>query len=254
MLIYTQVITIPLSMLAVQNLTKSFGKVVAVYDLSFEVRTGEVFGLLGTNGAGKTTTMKILATLLKPTAGKAFVDAVDVVQFPMEVKRRIGYLPEMPSLYEKLTAREFLQMLGSLREMEPAALRRRLGYLEKALEMGEFLDLEIGTYSKGMRQRVAFASAVLHEPPILILDEPTSGLDPRFAKLVKGWVRDYARGGRTVLMSTHVTEIAESLCDRTAVIHKGQIAAMDTPTALKERLGAATLEDVFVRLVEPRRE
>ncbi|MBI5000002.1 MAG: ABC transporter ATP-binding protein [Euryarchaeota archaeon] len=241
-------------MLAVQNLTKNFGKVVAVYDLSFEVRPGEVFGLLGTNGAGKTTTMKILATLLKPTAGKAFVDGIDVLKYPTEVKRRIGYLPETPALYEKLTAREFLQMLGSLREMEPIALRKRLGYLEKALEMGEFLDLEIGTYSKGMRQRAAFASAVLHEPPVLILDEPTSGLDPRFAKLVKGWVRDYARGGRTVLMSTHVTEIAESLCDRTAIIDRGQIAALDAPAALKERLGAATLEDAFVQLVEPRRK
>jgi ABC-2 type transport system ATP-binding protein len=237
-------------MLEVRNLTKQYGTVLAVDNISFRVEKGEVFGMLGTNGAGKTTTMKILSCLLKPTGGLALVDDMDVTQNQLEVKRRIGYLPEMPNLFEKLTGREFMSMLGTLRGLEPELLEKRIAEYIRILEFGDFLDLEIGTYSKGMRQRVAFASSVLHEPPILILDEPTSGLDPRYSKMVKAWIRDYAGKGRTILMSTHVTEIADSLCDRVAVVHKGKIAGLDTPQGLKTRLGAATLEDAFVTLVE----
>lgn len=237
-------------MLEVRNLTKNFGHVLAVDDISFAVAKGEVFGMLGTNGAGKTTTIKILSCLLKPTGGLALVDGLDVTKEPLEVKRRIGYLPEMPNLFEKLTGREFMGMLGTLRGLEPELLAKRIDEYIRILDFSEFLDLEIGTYSKGMRQRVAFASSVLHEPPILILDEPTSGLDPRYSKMVKAWVRDYAAKGNTILMSTHVTEIADSLCDRVAVVHRGKIAGLDTPSGLKKGLGAATLEDAFVILVE----
>jgi ABC-type multidrug transport system ATPase subunit len=237
-------------MLATSNLSKAFGRVVAVDGLTFEVKKGEIFGLLGTNGAGKTTTMKIFATLLKPTSGTALVDGLDVTAQPMEVKRRLGYLPEMPSLFEKLTGREFLFMMGTLRRMPEESLQKGVDEFSRRLELGESLDMEIGTYSKGMRQRVAFASALLHRPPILILDEPTSGLDPRYSKMVKGWIREYAQGGGTVLMSTHVTEIAESLCDRVAVVSKGRIAGMDAPAALCKGLGVANLEDAFVSLVE----
>ncbi len=237
-------------MLEVRNLTKQFGTVLAVDNIRFRVETGEVFGMLGTNGAGKTTTMKILSCILKPTSGIALVDGLDVTRNQIEVKRRIGYLPEMPNLFEKLTGREFMRMLGTLRGLEPEVLDKRVEQYITAFQFGDFLDLEIGTYSKGMRQRVAFASSVLHEPPILILDEPTSGLDPRYSKMVKAWVRDYAGKGNTVLMSTHVTEIANSLCDRVAIVHNGRIAGLDTPEALKKKLGAATLEDAFVMLVE----
>ena len=237
-------------MLEVRNLAKRFGNVLAVDGLSFAVEKGEVFGMLGTNGAGKTTTMKILACLLRPTSGLALVDGLDVTRDQLDVKRRIGYLPEMPNLFDKLTGREFMAMLGTLRGMEPDVLEKRVAEYIRILEFGDFLDLEIGTYSKGMRQRVAFASSVLHEPPILILDEPTSGLDPRYSKMVKAWIRDYAGKGNTVLMSTHVTEIADSLCDRVAVVHEGRLAGLDTPGNLKKNLGAETLEDVFVMLVE----
>ncbi|MDO9537309.1 MAG: ABC transporter ATP-binding protein [Thermoplasmata archaeon] len=237
-------------MLEVRNLTKHFGNVKAVDDVTFKVENGEVFGMLGTNGAGKTTTMKILACILKPTGGIALVDDLDVTKNQLEVKRRIGYLPEMPNLFEKLTGREFMNMLGTLRGMDAELLEKRVDSYINILEFGDFLDLEIGTYSKGMRQRVAFASSVLHEPPILILDEPTSGLDPRYSKMVKSWIRDYTAKGHTVLMSTHVTEIADSLCDRVAVVHNGKIVGLDTPDKLKKSLGAATLEDAFVTLVE----
>ena len=238
------------TMLATWNLRKVFGKVVAVDDLTFEVKKGEIYGMLGTNGAGKTTTMKIFACLLKPTSGMAFVDGIDVTAKPLEVKKRLGYLPEMPALFEKLTGREFLFMLGTLRQLDEEALQKSVDRFSRELELGESLDLEIGTYSKGMRQRVAFASALLHEPPVLILDEPTSGLDPRFAKMVKRWIREYTERGGTVFMSTHVTEIAESLCDRVAIVSKGRIVGQDTPKDLCAKLGAANLEDAFVRLVE----
>ncbi len=237
-------------MLEILNLVKSFGTVQAVDDLSFRVEKGEVFGLLGTNGAGKTTTMKILSCLLKPTSGQALVDGLDVTREQLEVKRRIGYLPETPNLFDKLTGREFMAMMGALREMNQEVLDKRMAEYIRILEFGDFLDYEIGTYSKGMRQRVAFASSVLHEPPILILDEPTSGLDPRYSKMVKAWIRDYAAKGNTILMSTHVTEIADSLCDRVAVMDKGRMAGLDTPAGLKKELGTATLEDAFVKLVE----
>lgn len=237
-------------MLEVRNLVKTFGEVRAVDDISFSTGQGEIFGILGSNGAGKTTTMKIFACLLKPTGGTALVNNLDVMKNPLEVKKIIGYLPEMPALFEKLTGREFMSMMGTLRGMETEFLEKTVDQYTKTLEFDDFLDLEIGTYSKGMRQRVAFASSVLHEPPILILDEPTSGLDPRYSKIVKGWIRDYAASGKTVLMSTHVTEIADDLCHKIAVIHKGKIVGMDTPENLKMNLEAANLEDVFVKLVE----
>ena len=237
-------------MLEVQNLVKTFGNVRAVDDISFSTGQGEIFGMLGSNGAGKTTTMKVFACLLKPTAGTALVNNLDVTKNPLEVKRIIGYLPEMPALFEKLTGREFMAMMGTLRGIGNDVLDNRVDEYTKILEFDDFLDLEIGTYSKGMRQRTAFAASVLHEPPILILDEPTSGLDPRYAKIVKNWIRDYAASGKTVMMSTHVTEIADDLCNRVAVIHKGKIVGMDTPSELKKNLEVSTLEDVFVKLVE----
>ncbi len=240
-------------MLDIQDLYKTFGSVKAVDGISLTVNKGEIFGLLGTNGAGKTTTMKILACLLKPTSGKAIVNGMDVVKKPLEVKAQIGYLPEMPSLFEKLTGREFLYMLGNLRKMDDTVLTDQINKFAKVLELDEALDMELGTYSKGMRQRISFASAILHEPPILILDEPTSGLDPRFARLVKQWIKGYVSDGNIVLMSTHVTEIAESLCHRIAIIHDGRIVGMGTPRELSDSLGAVNLEEAFVMLVDEKR-
>jgi len=237
-------------MLETRSLTKRFGDVVAVDSVSFTVNRGEIFGLLGTNGAGKTTTMKVFSCLLKPTSGQALVDGLDVVREPLEVKRRIGYMPEAPSLYDKLTGREFILMLGRLRGMPADVLGKRMDEFTHVLDLENALDMEIGSYSKGMRQRVAFASAILHRPPVLILDEPTTGLDPRFAKLVKSWIKDYTNGGNTVLMSTHVTEIAESLCDRVAIIHKGVIAGIGTVAELARMHGTSNLEDTFVKLVD----
>jgi len=217
-------------MLEVQNLTKQFGNVLAVNDISFKVEKGEVFGLLGTNGAGKTTTMKILSCLLNPTSGTALVDGLEVTQNQLEVKKRIGYLPEMPNLFEKLTGREFMSMLGTLRGLDPELLEKRVAEYIRILEFGDFLDLEIGTYSKGMRQRVAFASSVLHEPPILILDEPTSGLDSESeAYIQKALAR--LHGEKTIVVIAHrLATVIQA--DQLLVVDQGRVVERGTHSEL----------------------
>jgi ABC-type multidrug transport system ATPase subunit len=233
----------------VEHLTKRFGSLVAVDDLSFEVGRGQIFGLLGSNGAGKTTTLKVLTGLLRPDRGTARVDGVDVLRRPVEAKRRIGFLPEAPALYDQLTAREFLEMIGTLRGMEPGRLDKRIGELLDMMELSDFSQNNIGTFSRGMRQKLAFASAVVHEPRILILDEPLSGLDPRFGKFFKGWIREHSKNGGSVLMSTHVTSNAEELCDRVAVIDRGRVLLAGSVDEVLEGSGTRTLEDAFVALV-----
>ena len=235
--------------IGVAHLTKRFGSLLAVDDLSFEVERGQLFGLLGSNGAGKTTALKVLTGLLRPDQGSVTVDGVDVLRRPVEAKRRIGFLPEAPALYDLLTAKEFLEMIGTLRGMSPGKLDRRTDELLEMMELSEFAKNNIGTYSRGMRQKLAFASAVIHEPKILILDEPLSGLDPRFGKLFKGWIKDLTGSGGSVLMSTHVTGNAEELCDRVAIIDRGKVLATGTVREVLSAAGAQTLEDAFVTLV-----
>jgi ABC-2 type transport system ATP-binding protein len=233
----------------IEHLTKRFGRLVAVDDLSLEVGRGQIFGLLGSNGAGKTTTLKVLTGLLRPDRGSVRIDGVDVLRDPVEAKRRIGFLPEAPALYDQLTAREFLEMIGTLRGMEPSNLDRRIGGLLDMMELADFADTNIGTFSRGMRQKLAFSSAVLHEPAILVLDEPLSGLDPRFGKLFKTWIREHSAKGGSVLMSTHVTSNAEEMCDRVAVIDRGRALASGPVKEVLEAARARTLEDAFVALV-----
>jgi len=235
--------------ISVGHLTKRYGDLVAVDDLSFEVGRGRIFGLLGSNGAGKTTTLKVLTGLLRPDTGSVRVDGVDALKSPVEAKRRIGFLPEAPALYDQLSAREFLEMIGTLRDMEPGRLDRRIGELLDRMELSEFSQNNIGTFSRGMRQKLAFASAVVHEPNILILDEPLSGLDPRFGKLFKDWIKAHSGKGGSVLMSTHVTANAEELCDRVAVIDRGRLLAAGSVREVLEGSGTRTLEDAFVALV-----
>lgn len=236
--------------LEARKLTKLYGKgPPAVADLSFEVRRGEVFGLLGSNGAGKSTTLKMFATLLRPTGGEALLLGRDVQAHPIWTKARTGFLPETPVLYETLTGREFLMLIGTLRKMEEKALRKRIGALARALEVTDALDHQVGTYSKGMRQKLVVASTLIHEPKVLLLDEPTSGLDPRYGKIVKGWIVEYAQRGGTVLVSTHNTHLAEDICTKVGIIHNGTMRATGSPAELRARHGAATLEDAFVAVV-----
>ena len=231
------------------GLTKRFGKLVAVRDVTFAVGAGQVFGFLGPNGAGKTTTIRMLAGLVRPSSGAALVAGFDVAREPIEVKRRVGYLAETPYLYPKLSGREFLAFMGSLYGVPPAIARQRATRLLSLFELAEKADELVETYSHGMRQKLALAGALLHEPPVLFLDEPTSGLDPRSARLVKDLLVGLVGRGHTVFLSTHVLEIAEQLCHRVGIIDRGQVIATGTLDELRGHARqAVSLEDVFLQL------
>jgi ABC-2 type transport system ATP-binding protein len=231
-------------------LTKQFGKLAAVRGVTLEVGAGEVFGFLGPNGAGKTTTIRMLTGLVRPTSGSAVVAGFDVAASPREVKRRVGYLAETPYLYSKLTGREFLGFMGGLYEVPPALTRQRSERLLSLFELSDKSDELIETYSHGMRQKLALAGTMLHEPPVLFLDEPTSGLDPRSARLVKDLLLALTERGHTVFLSTHVLEIAEHLCQRVGIIDHGQVIATGTLDELRHQahVEAYSLEDVFLQL------
>jgi len=233
----------------IANLTKRFGSLKAVDDISFSIEEGEVFGILGSNGAGKTTTLKIICGLLKPDLGSVRVAGIDALRDPVGAKRVVGYLPEAPALYDLLTGREFLEMIGTLRGMKGIALKKRIDELLDILELASFQNKNVGTYSRGMRQKLAFSASVMHDPAILILDEPLTGLDPRFGKLFKEWIKDHAKDGNTVLLSTHVTSTAEEICDRIGIIHGGKLLKLGSVKEVLEASGTGNLEDAFVALV-----
>ena len=237
------------AVIQVRGLTRYYGKLCAVRDVSFEVHRGEVFGLLGSNGAGKSTTIKMLCGLLKPTRGSVSVAGVDLARKPLQAKAMLGYLPENPVLYDRLTGMEMLELVGALRKLSPRLLRQRAKYYSEALGLGEQMQSEVGTYSKGMRQKLAIAMTLVHDPEVVLLDEPAAGLDPRYTRLLKEWVRNLSQGGHTVLLSTHITEMAASLCDRIAVIDHGRLLSVGTVPELLSSTSSPTLEDAFIRLV-----
>ena len=240
----------PSPIIQASGLTKRFGKLVAVGGVTLEVEAGQVFGFLGPNGAGKTTTIRMLTGLVRPTSGSALVAGFDVVQEPREVKRRVGYLAETPYLYPKLTGREFLAFMGGLYEVPPKVTRQRAEALLILFELADKADELVETYSHGMRQKLALAGAMLHDPPVLFLDEPTSGLDPRSARLVKDLLVALVGRGHTVFLSTHVLEIAEQLCHRVGIIDQGRVVATGTLDELRHQAQseAYSLEDVFLQL------
>src|SRR5258708_2245129 len=232
------------------GLTRHYRKLAAVRDLSLEVGAGEVFGLLGHNGAGKTTTIRMLTGLVRPSTGSALVAGFDVAREPLQVKRRVGYLAETPYLYGKLSGREFLAFMGGLYEVPPALARARAQRLLSLFELADKADDLAESYSHGMRQKLALAGAMLHEPPVLFLDEPTSGLDPRSARLVKDLLVALVERGHTVFLSTHVLEIAEHLCHRVGIIDHGHVVATGTLAELRHQaqLQAGSLQDIFLQL------
>ena len=233
--------------ISTQRLTKRYRTLVAVESLDLEVGRGEVFGFLGPNGAGKTTTIRMLTGLLLPSSGTATVAGFDVVEQPLEVKRRVGYMAENPFLYEKLTGREFLRFVADLHSVDPTASRERAQRLLALFELADKADASIDSYSRGMRQKLALSASLMHEPEILFLDEPTSGMDPRSARTVKDMLTGLARRGRTVLVSTHILEIAQHMCDRVGIIANGRLLATGT---LDELRGGrdASLEDIVLEL------
>ncbi len=226
------------------------GSVEALRGLDLECRAGEIYGLLGPNGAGKTTTLRILATILAPSAGQARVDGVDVVADPLDVRRRLGFLSASTGLYPRLTARETLRYFGRLHGLEAAALEARIEELIAAFDMRGFADGRCDGLSTGQKQRVSIARAVLHDPPVLILDEPTTGLDILASSAMIDFIESRRAAGTCVLFSTHILSEAERLCDRIGVIHGGRLLAAGSYDELAARTGKEWLEDVFRALVE----
>jgi sodium transport system ATP-binding protein len=241
-------------LIEVRGLRKTFhdrkkGDVAAVRDVSFSCPPGRVFGLLGRNGAGKTTTLRMLATILSPTAGTATVAGYDIVEKPGDVRRRIGYLSGDTKLYDRLTGRELLQYFGALAGMDRNAIAARIEEQRAPFRLDDLLDKRVGRMSTGMKQRLSIARVVFHDPEVLIFDEPTSGLDVIGAREVLRLVRELKGRGRTVIFSTHIMTEAERICDEIAIIEKGEILAQGTLASLLAGRPGQSLEDVFVDVV-----
>lgn len=240
-----------MSAIELRELRKSFGSIEVLKGLSLDVGRRQLFGFLGPNGAGKTTTIKILTGLLLPSDGGVRVAGFDVVGEPLEMKRRVGYVPDRSYLYEKLTGREFLEFVGHLYGLGTETVRRQAEPLLERFDMIEWRDELIEAYSHGMRQKLTVTAALLHSPEIVIIDEPMVGLDPRSARTVKALLRSLVDEGRTVFLSTHTLEVAEALCDRIAIIQEGRILAHGTLEELRrEARHEGSLESVFLTLTE----
>lgn len=241
-------------MLKLSNVSKTYrgSGVPAVRDLSLEVRPGEIFGFLGPNGAGKTTTIKMIVGLLLPDKGTITLDGIDVVKEPVRAKREIGYVPDNPDLYERVTGLEYLNFIADAFQVPPEERRRRISELLEMFELEHAIRDLVSSYSHGMKQKLALTGALLHNPKLFILDEPMVGLDPKSAKLFKDLMRSHCDKGNAVFFSTHILEVAERLCDRVGIIKKGQLIACGTMEELRAQRASAdeSLEEIFLELTE----
>jgi len=237
-------------MIRAEGITKRYGRFTAVQPLDLHIPRGELFGFVGPNGAGKTTTIRMLVGVLRPTAGRIAVAGHDLLRDPVAAKRHIGYIPDRPAIYEKLTGAEFLRFVNGLWGREGPAADAKASELLELFELGGWQDTLIESYSHGMRQRLLISSALVHSPDVIIVDEPMVGLDPRGARLIKDLLRAFAADGGTVFLSTHTLEVAESLCDRIAILHEGRIRALGSMDQLRAEAAAGTagLEEVFLKL------
>ncbi len=237
-------------MIELREVTKRYRDLVAVDRLSLHVRRGEVFGFLGPNGAGKTTTIKMIAGLMRPTEGSVLVGGIDVAADPIRAKSVMGFIPDRPFLYEKLTGEEFLRFVGGLYRIDGRRLEERMGEMFELFGLKDFRAELIEGYSHGMRQRLIMGAAFLHRPEVVVVDEPMVGLDPQGARLVKSIFREYCARGKTVFMSTHTLGVAEEVCDRIGIIHRGELIALGTREELQQgaKGGADRLEAIFLQL------
>ena len=236
-------------MLQTQRLTKHYGALVAIQDVSFDVRPGEVLGLLGPNGSGKSTTVKLLTGLLRPTGGEVRLDGRDVLADLDRYKAIIGYVPEEPHLYSYLTGPEYLRLVGRLRGLADAPLNDKIDRFLQLLDIYDDRYQTLSSYSKGMRQKVLIAAAVLHNPRIVVLDEPFSGLDVTAARVLKTFVRSLADQGKMVVFSSHVLEVVEQVCSRVVILKDGRIVGHDSVANLRATLQLPSLDAVFAALV-----
>jgi len=231
------------------SLTKIYGSNVGVENLNLEVFSGETFGFLGPNGSGKTTTVRLLNCIIRPTSGGAKVGGYDILSESEKVKKITGLLPEVPGVYEKLTASEFLEFIGSLYDVPSAVLKRRINDLLDFFELSNRGDELLEGFSKGMKQKVLLASALIHDPEIIFLDEPTSGLDPISSRMVKDLIKMLAsETNKTFFICTHILPLAEEVCERIGIIDRGHLKEVGSPEELKEKYGAKNLEEVFLQV------
>ncbi len=237
-------------MIRVENLTKHYGKLAAVESLNLEIPAGEIFGFLGPNGAGKTTTIKVMMGILRAGAGRVLLGGFDVELEPAPAKAITGYVPDRPFIYEKLSGGEFLKFVGALHHMERATLERRIAGLLETFELSEWKEELVESYSHGMKQRLVLSAALLHEPKILIVDEPMVGIDPRGARKLKDLLVSLAKGGVAVFLSTHSVGVAEEVCHRVGIIHKGRLIASGTMEDLRglAKIADGNLESAFLEL------
>jgi ABC-2 type transport system ATP-binding protein len=223
----------------------AYNRAEVLHEISFTLRKGEVIGLLGPNGAGKSTTIKIIVGILTATAGSVKVDGFSLPAQAVDVKQRIGYVPEAAVLFESLTGQEFLELMGRLHAVEEDTLQNRIREILETFDLTSDRVSRLDTYSKGMRQKILIGAALLHNPDLILLDEPLSGLDVNSAITIKDLIAALAAEGKTILYSSHVLDVVEKICDRALIIHKGELIAQGTPEELKGSTGQATLEDVF---------
>jgi sodium transport system ATP-binding protein len=243
-------------MIEAQGLVKRFrdkkrGEVRAVDGVSFRCQPGEIFGLLGANGAGKTTTLRMLATILRPSEGRAIVAGYDVTRQPKQVRSSVGFLSTATALYGRLSAEEMVAYFGRLHGLDETILRQRIDAIFERLEMNDFRDRRCDTLSTGMKQKVSIARTLVHDPSVMIFDEPTVGLDVMAARTIIAFIRECRDRGKTVIFSTHVMSEVEKLCDRIGIIHNGRLLTEGTLADLRQRFGKQNLEDIFVEVVEP---
>ena len=239
-------------MIQLDHVTRTYGQKVAVDDLSLDIEKGELFAFLGPNGAGKTTTIKMIVGLLRPTAGTVRLGGLDVVTRDREAKRLLGFVPDEPYLYEKLTGREFLEFTADMYALDRTQSTRRIAEQIDQFELSSFVDDLTESYSHGMKQRLTFAAALLHEPAVLVVDEPMVGLDPRSVRLVKDLLRASAKRGMTIFMSTHLLTVAEEVADRVGIVEQGKLRFLGTIADLERQLDRqqTSLEDLYLHFTE----
>ena len=238
-------------MIELINLTKDYGTVLAVNNLNLRIASGEIYGFIGPNGAGKTTTIRMMGGIIEPTSGKVIIAGIDMKENPVPAKKLIGFVPDRPFLYEKLTGMEFLKFIADIYEVEKKIITPRAQELLEKFALTDWAHEIIEAYSHGMKQRLIIAAALMHDPRVLVIDEPMVGLDPAAVRMVKDMLRNLSRQNVAIFVSTHTLSIAEDLCDRIGVIHRGALLAQGSIAELNlaARTGNAGLEEVFLTLI-----
>ncbi len=238
-------------MIEITNLCKTYGSLTALHNLNLSIRAGELFCFLGPNGAGKTTTIKILTGLVRASSGTAKINGTDIQSDPVGIKRQIGYIPDTPYMYERLTVTEFFIFYGELFDVPPGRIATEMEINFSRFGLEEHRHALVKELSHGLRQRLIYATTFLHNPSIMLIDEPFVGLDPYTIRLIKDLLRTHTRNGGTILLTTHILAIAEDIADRIGIINRGNMVAIGTLAELQQQHAGATLEDIFLNLTRP---